>query len=119
MSASVAFAAATEWLNSAGTVLSLIAAVVSLLAAVAARRAARQLRITEPVDGQVHEEYASISGSGLKRGWVVVVLHYTDRWYCQQNYATPSRNGIWTVEKCHFHDAAVGNERTVVALAFR
>jgi hypothetical protein len=109
---------AVDLLSVIGAALSVIAAVVSLLGAVAARRAARRLRITEPVDGEVHQEYASISGNGLKRGWVAVVLHHTDRWYCQENFATPSRSSSWTVEKCHFDDATVGNERTVVALAF-
>lgn|GEM_PF-6783569 len=58
------------WLDS---LLALIAIGLSLYGTFVARSARRRLTITEPEDGVVHQEWASISGIGARRRWRVLI----------------------------------------------
>ena len=107
--------AAKPWLDAGSFLLAAVAMVLSIYSTMVARSARWRLAITEPEDGEVHQERASVSGIGAHPSWRVLILHRTDRWYLQEGAATPNRQGNWIHERCHFR--AVNKDRTVVALA--
>ncbi len=113
--ATEAVKAAKPWLDAVTFLLAIVATALSIYNMLVARSARRRLVITDPEDGEVHQEYASVSGIGARPRWRVLILHKTDRWYLQEKTATPNKQGNWVHERCHFH--AVNEDRTVVALA--
>jgi len=108
---------AKPWLDMFTFLLVIIATVLSIYSTLIARTARRRLTITEPEDGEVHKEWATISGIGARPSSRVLVLHRTSRWFLQKEAATPSKLGSWVHEHCHFR--AVNEDRTVVALTVR
>jgi|GEM_PF-3267625 len=102
------------WLD---TLLGIAAIGLSIYATLVARAARRRLTITEPEDGEVHEEYAAISGINARRRRRVLVLQRTNRWYLQKDAVTPGKHGNWLHLNCHF--ALIGGDRTIVAVEVR
>jgi len=102
------------WLD---TLFGLAAIGLSTYAMLVSRSARRRLIITEPEDGEVHQEYATISGIGARRRRKVLILQRTDRWYLQKEAVTPSEHGNWVHSYCHFW--LVSGDRTVIALEVR
>ena len=91
--ATEAVKAAKPWLDAVTFLLAIVATALSIYNMLVARSARRRLVITDPEDGEVHQEYASVSGIGARPRWRVLILHKTDRWYLQEKTATPNKQG--------------------------
>ena len=106
--------AAKPWLDAATFLFAIVATVLSIYSTLVARATRRSLAITQPEDSEVNQEWASVSGIGARPRWRVLILQRTNRWYLQEGFATPNKNGYWFHEKCHFRPEHA--ERTVLAL---